>query len=713
MNKQLSLVLLFSAMVFGQKENKAPSQPVKDIYFGKEIIDEYRNFENQQDTVVLNWIKSQSKYSQNVLNQIKNKENYLMLLDKFVDKRYNLSRNKPVNIPKQQNILYKLDNNDSIKKLYYRSSPKEEFKVFFSPKEYQPELKINYYINYYKLSPNKRYVAISITKNGQEISDVIIYDLKNKILLKDCIKNTWVSDIGGINWLKDETGFIYAYLPVTDKTSSDFIKNSEAVLYKLGAKEGEHTVLFSKKNNPNISINSSDFCIAFESDTYWFVSLSGAEKFNDYYYAEKQNSTTLKLMWKPLFKKTDKINTFKIDDIQFIFQKEINGLSCLLKTDLGNPDFNAVEPFVQFSENEIIKDFGLTKKGIYISTVINGIVAKFYIYDKMLQEIKLPMPAGSLFVKTYEENSNDMWLTFGSWNKYPVRYKYSVNKNIFKIDNINEPVKIPEFDDIVYEELTIKTHDGLDLPLTIIYKKGIRKDGSNRVLMNGYGAYGRNTSPYFDPYGLIWVQQGGVLVQTHVRGGGEKGEVWRLGGYKTTKENSWKDFISSAEFLIANGYTKPESLGVTAGSAGGVLVGRAITERPDLFKAALIDVGILNTLRFELSPNGENNIKEFGTFKIKEEFESLYKMDPFHHIKKGVSYPTTLITSGMNDNRVVYWQPAKFAAKLMEFNSNKNPILYFNDYESGHGENSINKEYEQLEMINNFFNWQLGNPDYN
>ena len=234
MNKRLSLVLLFSAMAFGQKENKAPSQPVKDIYFGKEIIDEFRNFENQQDTTVLNWIESQSKYSKNVLNQVKNKENYLTLLDKLVDQRYNLNRSKLVNIPKQQNILYKLDNKDSIRKLYYRSSPKEEFKEFFSPKEYQPELKINYYINYYKLSPNNRYVAISLTKNGQEISDVIIYDLKNKILLKDCIKNTWVSNIGGVNWLKDETGFIYVYLPVTDKTSSDFIKNSEAVLYKLG-----------------------------------------------------------------------------------------------------------------------------------------------------------------------------------------------------------------------------------------------------------------------------------------------------------------------------------------------------------------------------------------------------------------------------------------------------------------------------------------------
>jgi len=133
-----------------------------------------------------------------------------------------------------------------------------------------------------------------------------------------------------------------------------------------------------------------------------------------------------------LFKKTDKINAFKIKDNQFIFQKEINGLSCLLKTNLVNPNFNEVEPFVQFPENEIIKDFGLTKKGIYISTVINGIVAKFYGYNKKLQEINLPMPAGSLIVKTYEENSNDIWLTFGSWNKYPVRYKYNVKKKCFQ-----------------------------------------------------------------------------------------------------------------------------------------------------------------------------------------------------------------------------------------------------------------------------------------
>ncbi|SEQ13869.1 prolyl oligopeptidase family serine peptidase [Flavobacterium urocaniciphilum] len=711
MKKTLFGLLLYSSLAFAQKTTKAPSQKVIDNYHGIEVVDEYRNFENLNDTAVLNWIKTQSTFSKKVLNEIKNKNSYLNLVDKIVDSRYNEIRKKPVNVSKQQNLIFKFDTKDSIYKIYYRKNDKEDFKMIFSPKDYKPETKINYYVNYHKLSPNKTYVAISLTQNGQEISDVIIYDLKKGKLLKDIIRNTWVSDIGGINWLKNESGFIYTYLPDTDKNSVGFIKNSEAVFYKLGSKEGEHKVLFSKKNNPNININSNDFCVAFQSGEYFYAKLSGVESLNDYYYAIKDEN--LNFNWIPFFEKKDKVFDFKNKNNSYIFYKDLNGYSCLFETEIKNPNFKKTNPIVQFPKNEIINNFIISKNDIYISTITNGIVAKLYVYKKALKEIKLPIPSGSVSIYPIEGNKTEFWVSCGSWNKPSIRYKYNFKKRIFIEDNYKEPVKISEFDDIVFEELTIKTHDGLDLPLTLIYKKGMVKDGNNRVIMDGYGAYGYNYSPYFSPYSLLWVYQGGILVNTHVRGGGEKGEEWRLGGSKATKSNSWKDFISSAEFLIANGYTNPEKLGVKGGSAGGILIGRAITERPDLFKAAIIDVGILNVLRFELSPNGENNLKEFGSFKIKEEFESLYKMDPFHHIKRGVSYPTTLITSGMNDNRVIYWQPAKFAAKLMEFNSGENPIFYFNDNESGHGENSLKKDYEKLEMTYNFFNWQLGNPEYN
>lgn len=231
--------------------------------------------------------------------------------------------------------------------------------------------------------------------------------------------------------------------------------------------------------------------------------------------------------------------------------------------------------------------------------------------------------------------------------------------------------------------------------------------------MSGYGSYGTSQKPYFSPYSLLWVEDGGVLVYTHVRGGGEKGDAWHKGGYKETKPNTWKDFISSAEFLIENKYTSPNYLGISGGSAGGILIGRAITERPDLFKAAVIDVGLLNALRFELTPNGQNNAKEFGSVNFENEFHALYEMDAYHHIREGVNYPATLITTGMNDSRVIAWIPAKFAAKLKAYNSGKNPIMLSVDFNGGHSGNDTDDGfYNSIADEFAFFYWQLGDNKY-
>jgi prolyl oligopeptidase len=231
--------------------------------------------------------------------------------------------------------------------------------------------------------------------------------------------------------------------------------------------------------------------------------------------------------------------------------------------------------------------------------------------------------------------------------------------------------------------------------------------------MTGYGSYGNSMKPYFSPYSLLWVQDGGILVYTHVRGGGEKGLDWHKGGYKETKPNTWKDFISSAEYLIDNKFTAPKYIGISGGSAGGILIGRAITERPDLFKAAVIDVGVLNTIRFELTPNGQNNVKEFGSVQTEKEFNALLEMDAYHHIKKGVNYPATLITTGMNDARVIAWIPAKFAAKLKANTLGKNPVLLGVDFNGGHiGNDAKNSIFSSMADEFAFFYWQLGDKRY-
>jgi prolyl oligopeptidase len=247
-----------------------------------------------------------------------------------------------------------------------------------------------------------------------------------------------------------------------------------------------------------------------------------------------------------------------------------------------------------------------------------------------------------------------------------------------------------------------KSHDGTMIPLVIIYKKGLKRDGRAPVLMSGYGAYGvENTSPIFDTNALPWLERGGVFVWTGVRGGGEYGEEWHRAGFQKTKPNTWKDFIACAEYLIAEKYTSPAHLSIRGASAGGILISNAIAERPELFGAAINRVGLNNILRFETTSNGIPNIPEFGSFKTEEGFKNLLAMDGYHKIKDGVKYPAVLLTTGINDPRVDPWMSAKMAARLQAATSSGKPVLLRVDYDAGHGFGST-KEQRNKQLADEF-----------
>lgn len=259
----------------------------------------------------------------------------------------------------------------------------------------------------------------------------------------------------------------------------------------------------------------------------------------------------------------------------------------------------------------------------------------------------------------------------------------------------------------------VRSQDGVAVPLSLIYKKDLLKNGSNPVLLYSYGAYGRSMTPFFSPSMLLWTWKGGILAVPHVRGGGELGDKWHTSGMKTTKANTWKDAISAAEFLVKNGYTSPGNIAINGASAGGILVGRAITERPDLFAAAIPQVGAMNPLRAETTANGPVNVPEFGTVKIPDECRALIAMDPYLNLRDGVNYPAALITAGINDPRVIAWQPAKFAARMQAATASSKPVLLFTDFEAGHGMgNSKTKNFEALADVLSFGLWQTGHPEF-
>lgn len=285
-------------------------------------------------------------------------------------------------------------------------------------------------------------------------------------------------------------------------------------------------------------------------------------------------------------------------------------------------------------------------------------------------------------------------------------------KDEFKLENLFEEAKYPEYTDLLVEEVMVESYDGVKVPLSLVYKKGIKKNGDNPVLMTGYGAYGYSLKPVFDPDLLLWALEGGIVATAHVRGGGELGDQWHKGGFKTTKANTWKDLIACSEYLISENYSSDKKIAIHGISAGGILIGRAMTERPDLFAAAISLVGLMNPLRFEETTAGPQNAAEFGTVKDSVECMALIEMDPYLHLKAGIKYPATLVTAGINDIRVTVWQPAKFAARLQAANVSDNPILFRVDYGAGHGSSDTKKYFEDMADVLSFALWQTGHPKY-
>jgi prolyl oligopeptidase len=290
--------------------------------------------------------------------------------------------------------------------------------------------------------------------------------------------------------------------------------------------------------------------------------------------------------------------------------------------------------------------------------------------------------------------------------RYEPRRARWVNDGLQPIGPYDRP------DDLEVVEVEVTSHDGARVPLSIVHRKGMAKDGRNPTLLSGYGSYGSTDEAAFDPTQLAWLRAGGVNALCHARGGGVYGREWYEAGKGATKPNTWKDGIACAEYLIANGYTSSSKLAIFGGSAGGIFAGRAITERPELFAAAVIQVGALDMVRSETTAIGSQNVPEFGTVKDEAGFRALYAMSAYHHVKDGQRYPAVLFIHGVNDSRVEVWHSTKMAARLMAADP-RNVAMLRLDYDAGHGSGSTRAQHqEELTDMWSFILWRTGDPAF-
>jgi prolyl oligopeptidase len=387
----------------------------------------------------------------------------------------------------------------------------------------------------------------------------------------------------------------------------------------------------------------------------------------------------------------------------------------VVRTSLKAPDFDHADTVVP-SGSVVVERIDAARDALYVGLMDAGMdrVARVsYDQGARVERLDVPADASSIYLTDVHPDCDGALIGSDSWTRAG---------KLFQLDHLTRKLTDTglrprgTFDDVPgyeSEEVQVPSHDGVRVPLSIIHKTGIALDGSHPALISGYGAYGFNSSVHFNPANLAWLERGGVLAIAHVRGGGEFGKQWHLAGQKSTKPNTWKDFLACCEYLVQKRYTSPPKLAGMGGSAGGILIGRSITERPDLFAAAIIHVGMLDTVRSETTTNGVPNIPEFGTVATREGFDGLLEMSAYQQVRDGVKYPAVLLTHGINDPRVEPWMSAKMTARLQAATASGKPVLFRVDYQAGHGIGSTKTQRQkQLADVLAFLLWQMGEQGF-
>lgn len=717
-NDMKKIFLLLTTIALGQSAFSQFAYPttktveVSDTYFGKAITDQYRWLEDLKNPEVEKWFKTQAEYTNSQLAKIPGQDKLiseLKALDKLIPVNYT-----PVAKAGGKYFYKKRLPDEQKAKLYYRQGENGKEILLFDPQKFVEGKTYDYYTS---VSDDGSKIAMNLSEAGSEIGDVRILDVATGKFLPDVIPHCDGNFAEGSN-----TDLYYMQFKGYDVHDQEQKLNLPFKLHVLGTPAEKDLVIVSSKNNPELNISPKEMpsISDFKNSPYMILGLYTVENNQTLYYAKRSELKSEKIHWKPLTTKEDEVRNFfvKGTDIYFLTTKGSPKFK-LIKTSLDNPDLKNAKTIVEGNnEWQLSYDaFTETKDYLIFNKSKNELITKTYQYEfktGKISEIKVPLK-GNISTMSWSNEDNEVVLVNLGWTIPYNFYSYNVATKKFSDGILHLKYKYPNLENIVYEEVEIPSWDGTLVPLSIVYDKSkLKKDGSNITFMQGYGSYGMNAyTPYFDDYALPLLNRGVILAYSHIRGGGEKGNEWYLAGKKTTKPNTWKDFNACAEWLIKNKYTSSDKFGISGASAGGILIGRAITERPDLYKVAIPKVGCLNALRGEFSPNGPVNVPEFGTVEIEEEFKGLLEMDAFQHIEKGVKYPAQLITTGFNDPRVASFIPAKFAAKMQNENGSQNPTFLYVDYSAGHfGGSTMDERFVQMAKEYAFLLWQCGDREF-
>lgn len=655
----------------------APQRPVTHTYHGVSVSDPYEWLEGESDEVHA-WSRGQNAYTRRILDALPGRAE----LGARVRELYLASPDWYGPIWKAGQ-LFALEDRPPKQQAYLVTMPRPEpalARVVVDPNVIDPSGGTT--IDWFVPSENGKLVAVSLSQGGSESGTVHVYETDTgKERSSDVVPRAHGGTAGGsLAWNADASGFWYTRYPHQgERPPEDLDFYQQVYFHELGHDpSGDRPSLVDGLPRiAEIELHRSD-------DGRWVLA----------HVANGDGGEFLQFLldarapephWKQIAGLADQVvgAGFAPDGSLLLISRHGSSRGKLLRLD---PKLGALSQakLVVPEGSAVLSAFEPTAKRVYVSDIVGGpsAVRIFDAAGKAQGTLPiLPISSVGALVRLEGDDvlfRNRSYLDAPAWYRWDAAQRRATKTELAMRQSA-------KFDDAEVVRETCTSKDGTAVPLSVLRRKGTRLDGSNPVLLYAYGGYGVNEAPRYDPLLRLWLDRGGVYASANLRGGGEFGEDWHRAGNLENKQHVFDDFIACAHHLIDTGYTRPERLAIRGGSNGGLLMGAALTQAPELFRAVVAEVGIFDMLRVELSSNGAFNVTEFGSVKNEAQFKALYAYSPYHNLKPGVHYPPTLFMTGENDPRVEPYQSRKMVARLQELGTGSTPFLLRTSNNTGHG----------------------------
>ena len=653
--------------VSGYPETKTVAQ--QDNYHGTMVSDPYRWLEEEKSEEVKTWVESQNTLARPYLAELPSRERYKERLTALWDyEKYST--------PYMVNgkLFYSYNNglqNQYV--LYMADGVDGEPEVLIDPNTLSDDGTVSMAST--ELSPKASYLAYMLSDGGTDWKTIHLRNTSNKSDLTDTIKGIKFSNIA---WLPDESGFFYSRYPKNDAGEYDDSQTVAIYFHAIGTAQSADKKVFAFEGKDTWNPYPS---VVQDGETLLISVFEGYQANGVYAKSLKEDDSELV----PVFDKWDGRYDLigEHGDALFFTSTADAPTGKVVKVTFDN-GVNATETVIE-STPDTLSSVSLLGEKLFAQYLkdVKGQVSVFDLTGEKVDEITFS-DIGSVSGFFGGKNADTTFYKLTGFTNPGQVYAYNIKSgesSLFK--TIDTGIN---YDDYETKQIFYTSKDGTKVPMFIVHKKGLKLDGNNKTLLYGYGGFNISLVPRYSVSRMVWVEQGNVLAIANLRGGGEYGQKWHKAGTKLDKQNVFDDFIAAGEYLVESGYTTPEKMGIQGGSNGGLLVGATLTQRPDLFSAALPAVGVLDMLRYHTpSANARAWSSDYGLSENKDEFEALYAYSPLHNTKPGTCYPATLVTTGDHDDRVVPWHSYKFAAQLQADQSCDNPVLLRVETRAGHG----------------------------